>query len=150
LKLREFGPEDYAFFHPGGSLGRKLMKVEELMRRGPRLSVIEESATVQEAISKITAARSGAIAVTDGRGRLTGIFTDGDFRRQAATNASLLSARIGEVMTRSPRTIGPTALCSEAARILREKRIDELPVIDDEGHLVGMIDVQDILAIGLA
>ncbi len=150
LKLREFGPEEYAFFHPGGSLGRKLMKVEELMRRGPRLAVIEESATVQEAITRITSARSGAIAVTDERGRLAGIFTDGDLRRQMATNARLLSAVIGEVMTRSPRTIGPTALCSEAARILREKKIDELPVVAEDGRLVGMIDVQDILAIGLA
>jgi arabinose-5-phosphate isomerase len=150
LKLREFNREDYAFFHPGGSLGRKLMKVEELMRRGPRLAVIAESATVQEAITKITSARSGAIAVTDERGKLAGIFTDGDLRRQMATNPRLLSAIIGEVMTRSPRTIGPTALCSEAARILREKKIDELPVIDEDGRLVGMIDVQDILAIGLA
>jgi arabinose-5-phosphate isomerase len=150
LKLREFNSEDYAFFHPGGSLGRKLMKVDELMRKGARLAVIEESGTVQEAITKITTARSGAIAVTDSRGRLAGIFTDGDLRRQMATNPGLLTAMIGEVMTRSPRTISPTALCSEASRILREKKIDELPVVAEDGRLVGMIDVQDILAIGLA
>lgn len=150
LKLRDFDAEDYAFFHPGGSLGRKLMKVEELMRRGSRLAVIDESKTVHDAILCITAARSGAVAVTDASGKLVGIFTDGDLRRQFATKKDLLSAAIGQVMTRSPRSIGPSALCSEAARILKEKKIDELPVVDESGCPVGMIDVQDILAIGLA
>jgi arabinose-5-phosphate isomerase len=150
LKLREFGPEDYAFFHPGGSLGRKLMKVEELMRRGSRLSVIDESHTVQEALLKITEARSGAAVVTDKSGRLVGIFTDGDFRRHAATDPQILTAKIGTVMTRSPRTIVSSAFLSEASRLLREKKIDELPVVDESGRPVGMIDVQDILAAGLA
>jgi arabinose-5-phosphate isomerase len=150
VKLREFTPEDYAFFHPGGSLGRKLMRVEELMRRGSRLALIDESKLVSEALLEITKARSGAIAVTGPGGKLVGIFTDGDFRRRIATHQNLLSAVIGSVMTRSPTTIGPSALVSEASRILREKKIDELPVIDDKGAPVGMIDVQDILAIDRA
>lgn len=150
VKLREFTEEEYAFYHPGGSLGRKLMKVEEAMRRGTRLAVIDESRTVRDALLKITDSRSGAVAVTDAGGRLVGIFTDGDFRRQTTRNPDLLSLLIGAVMTRSPTTIGPGALVSEASRILREKKIDELPVIDEAGRPVGMIDVQDILSVGLS
>lgn len=149
VKLRDFTQEEYAFFHPGGSLGRKLMKVEELMRRGSRLAVIDEAKTVKEALLCITAARSGAVAVTDGIGRLVGIFTDGDFRRHAASHKDLLAATIGSVMTRNPRTIAPDALASEASRIFREKKIDELPVVNESGQPVGMIDVQDILGGGL-
>ncbi len=145
LKLREFGPEDYAFFHPGGSLGRKLMKVEELMRRGNRFAVIDESTTIQDAALRIQDARAGAVAVVDQGGKLSGIFTDGDLRRQVAAKKDLYSSRVGDVMTRSPLTIRMGALVSEAARILREKKIDELPVIDEARRPVGMIDVQDIL-----
>jgi arabinose-5-phosphate isomerase len=147
VKLREFAPEDYAFFHPGGSLGRKLMKVEEVMRRDGRLAVIEETKTVRDALLRITQARSGAVVVTGEGGRLAGIFTDGDFRRRTATHPDLLGAVIGTVMTRSPTTIGPGALVSEASRVLREKKIDELPVVDEAGRPVGMIDVQDILSV---
>jgi len=153
LTLREFGPEDYARFHPGGSLGKKLMKVEELMRRGNRLAVIEESKSVQDGILRITEARSGAVAIVDPEGKLLGIFTDGDLRRLAAnpsTPPDFVHQKVTGYMTRSPRTIKPQALVSEAARVLREKKIDELPVVDDAGRLVGMVDIQDILAIGLA
>ncbi|MBI3724307.1 KpsF/GutQ family sugar-phosphate isomerase [bacterium] len=149
LKLRNFDPERYAQFHPGGSLGRKLMKVEEIMRRGPRCPTIEETRPVSEALLAISEARAGAIIVVDGRGRLAGIFTDGDLRRHAH-EANVLAVPISSVMTRSPMTIAPDRLASEAARILREKKIDELPVIDRDGRPVGMIDIQDILASGLA
>jgi arabinose-5-phosphate isomerase len=98
----------------------------------------------------ITEARAGANAVTDGDGKLEGIFTDGDLRRHLAREPNVDAVAIGSVMTRSPTTIGPERLASEAARILREKKIDELPVVDREGRPIGMIDVQDILAAGLA
>ncbi len=147
VKLREFAPEDYAFFHPGGSLGRKLMKVEELMRRGSRLALVDESKTVRDGLLQITAARSGAAIVTDAQGKLIGIFTDGDFRRRTMTDETLLSRVISSVMTRSPTTIAATALVSEAERILTEKKIDELPVVDEAGRPVGLIDVQDILSV---
>jgi arabinose-5-phosphate isomerase len=150
LKKRDFDAEDYALFHPGGSLGRKLMKVEELMRRGSRFAVIDERRTVKEALLAITEARAGAIAVTAADGKLAGIFTDGDLRRHLAQSSNLGEAAIGSVMTRSPTTIAPEALVSEAARILREKKIDELPVLDGTGRPVGMIDVQDILKVELA
>jgi arabinose-5-phosphate isomerase len=150
LNRRDFGPEDYAFYHPGGSLGRRLMKVEELMRRGARCPTIAATKTVKEALFAITEARAGAIAVTDEQGKLAGIFTDGDLRRHLARDPNVDAHLIGDVMTRSPRTIGPDQFASEAARILREKKIDELPVVDGEGRPIGMIDVQDILAAGLA
>lgn len=150
LDRRDFDREDYYLFHPGGSLGRQLMKVEELMRRGARSPVIDETHTVKEAIEAITEARAGAIAVIDKNGKLAGIFTDGDLRRHLKVEPNVAAHKIGDVMTRSPRTIGPDQLASEAARILREKKIDELPVVDADGRPIGMIDVQDILAAGLA
>jgi arabinose-5-phosphate isomerase len=149
LKRRGFGPEDYALYHPGGSLGRKLMKVEEVMRRGARCPIIEATRTVREALLSITEARAGAISVIDAEGQLVGIFTDGDLRRHFAREPNV-DVPIGIVMTKKPLTIAPGRLASEAARVLRERKIDELPVVDEQGRPVGMVDVQDILAVGLA
>jgi arabinose-5-phosphate isomerase len=150
LKRRGFSPEDYAFYHPGGSLGRRLMKVEEIMRRGQRCPVIDESRTVGDALVATNQARAGAILVVDASSRLLGLFTDGDLRRLLAREQNVYPLAIGSVMTKRPTTIGPDRLASEAARVLREKKIDELPVVDEDGKVVGMVDVQDILDVGLA
>lgn len=150
LKRRGFSPEDYAFYHPGGSLGRRLMKVDEIMRRGARCPVIQESRTVGEALVATNQARAGAISIVDESGRLVGLFTDGDLRRLLGREQNVYPLAIGSVMTRRPTTIAPERLASEAARILREKKIDELPVVDGDGRVVGMVDVQDILDVGLA
>src|SRR5262249_34986042 len=136
LKRRGFSPEDYAFYHPGGSLGRRLMKVEEIMRRGPRCPVIDESRTVGDALVATNQARAGAVSVVDGSGRLLGLFTDGDLRRLLGREQNVYPLVIGSVMTKRPTTIGPDRLASEAARILREKKIDELPVVDEDGKVV--------------
>jgi arabinose-5-phosphate isomerase len=148
-KERQWTPEEYAFFHPGGSLGRRLLRVEEIMRKGAANPIIPQDRTVKEALFAITEARAGAISCVDKDGRLTGIFTDGDLRRHLATEPNVEAETIANVMTRSPITIAPERLAAEAAQILRERRIDELPVVDGAGRPVGMIDIQDLLAVGL-
>ena len=148
FEARGFDREKFAFFHPGGDLGRRLLKVGDVMRSGERNAVVREETPVAEAVAAITRARAGAACVVDGGGRLAGIFTDGDLRRLLGRDPKLLAGRIGDVMTRSPRTIGPERLADEAVRLLKEKRIDELPVVDAQGALVGMLDVQDLLDVG--
>ncbi|RMG09963.1 MAG: KpsF/GutQ family sugar-phosphate isomerase [Planctomycetota bacterium] len=145
MKLRGFSSEDYAFYHPGGSLGRKLMKVEEVMRKGERHAVIEADAPLREALLRITRARAGAISVVDADGRLCGIFTDGDLRRRLVKGASIDDQKVGDFMTRNPRTIEVGRLASAAAHLLNELKVDELPVVDADGRPVGIVDIQDIL-----
>ena len=148
FESRGFDRETFAFYHPGGDLGRRLLKVSEVMRTGDRNPVVREETPVTEAVAAITRARAGAVCVVDAAGRLSGIFTDGDLRRTMGRDARLLAGRIADVMTRSPKTIGPDRLADEAVRILRQKKIDELPVVDDKGEPVGMLDVQDLLDVG--
>lgn len=148
-KERQLTPEEYASYHPGGSLGRKLLKVEDIMRKGGANPLIPDDRTVKEALFAITEARAGAISCVDAAGRLSGIFTDGDLRRHLATEPNVEAETLANVMTRKPITIGPDRLAAEAAQVLRERRIDELPVVDGAGRPVGMIDIQDLLAVGL-
>lgn len=145
LERRGFDKEKFAFYHPGGKIGRRLMKVSEVMRSGDRSPVVSEDAPVTEAVAAITRARAGAVIVVNGTGRLTGFFTDGDLRRTVARDPALLTSAIAGVMTRSPVTIGSDRLASEALKLLRERKIDELPVVNDRGEPVGMLDVQDLL-----
>lgn len=144
-KHRNFTAEEFAFFHPGGSLGRRLLKVEEVMRKGTRHAVIAGDAPVMEAILAITNARAGSVTVVDGVGCVTGIFTDGDLRRHLAQGSDVGAMRVADLMTVSPVTIREGKLASEAAHLIRERRIDELPVVDAEGRAVGVVDIQDIL-----
>ncbi|HBP19050.1 MAG TPA: KpsF/GutQ family sugar-phosphate isomerase [Planctomycetes bacterium] len=147
LKARDFQREDYARFHPAGSLGRGLLEVEELMRQGDDYAVIEERQPLREALLRITRVRAGAISVTDDEGRLVGIFTDGDLRRRLVKGASIDELKIADLMTRDPTTIQTGRLVSEAIRIMRERKFDELPVVDGEGRSVGVLDIQDVLGI---
>ena len=151
LQARGFTREDYARFHPAGALGRKLMKVSDLMRPLQRSAVLEPQATVRDAIVAITQMRSGAAMVVEpATGHLAGIFTDGDLRRLLAARPDVRDEPVATHMTRTPRTVAPGQLVGDALRIMREHRIDELPVVDDAGRLLGHLDVQDLLDIGLA
>lgn len=147
MKERGLKPADFAMFHPGGELGKKLMKVGDIMRRGGQTAVVRESTPISAALMAITKARAGAVVVTNGTGAVTGIYTDGDLRR--GFSKSNLKRPIKEVMTRTPMTITPDRLASEAAKILRDKKIDELPVVDARGKPVGVLDIQDLLDVGL-
>lgn len=145
---REFGPEDFARFHPGGDLGRRLMKVGELMRTGERNPRIEDTSTVLEAIEVMTRTpgRPGATSVVDHQGKLVGFFTDGDLRRLIEDGLSNpRQRRIDAAMTPSPRSIAADTFALEALALLHQFAIDQLPVVDDEGKLLGLLDVQDLL-----
>jgi arabinose-5-phosphate isomerase len=148
LKRRPFGPEEYAFYHPAGSLGRALLKVDEIMRRGEDNPSIHRSQPAREAIVAITEARAGAVSVVDDDGMMVGILTDGDIRRHFQRGDEWSSGPVEEVMTRSPKTVGPDTLAAEALRIMKDHKIDELPVVDGSGKPVGMLDVQDLLSVG--
>lgn len=146
LENRDFNREEYARYHPGGSLGRKLMKVRELMREGDKNPIVNENTPVREALVTITGARAGAINVVNEEGKLSGIFTDGDLRRLTERGEDNFSKRkIRDVMTTDPITVQPDQLATEAGRIMKEKKVDELPVVDGEHVPVGMLDLQDIL-----
>lgn len=149
LEARGFDAEQFSFYHPGGDLGRKLLKVADVMRTGERNPIVKEETPLTEAIATITRARAGAVTVVDASGRLSGIFTDGDLRRTMSQDPKLITSKISQVMTKKPKTITPDRLASEALKILHEKKIDELPVVNDRGEPVGMLDVQDLLDVGV-
>jgi arabinose-5-phosphate isomerase len=149
-KARGFTAEQYALYHPGGELGRRLLKVEELMRSGDRICTVAPSAPIIEVLGAISAAKTGAASVVGPDGRLLGFFTDGDFRRHYSRDGlDPRTAQVGEHMTKNPCSIGPDKLATEALALMRAKKIDELPVVDAAGKLVGMLDVQDLLGAGL-
>lgn len=150
LELKGFKEKDFAFFHPGGTLGRRLiLKVEDIMRRGQSNPVVSEEKKVSEVLLEITKARSGSAVVIDKRGKLKGIFTDGDLRRHLETDERLPQRKIKEVMTKNPAVVHKEMLAAQALRILQEKKIDELPVVDDKMRPIGLLDVQDLLRAGL-
>ena len=145
---RRFGPEDFARFHPGGDLGRRLMKVRELMRSGDRSPVVRSGATVMQAIEVMTRTpgRPGATSVVDADGKLIGFFTDGDLRRLIEQGlADPRQRSIDEAMTRNPRAIDPDTFALEALAMLHQRAIDQMPVVDGDGRLLGLLDVQDLL-----
>ena len=144
-----FRERDFALLHPGGQLGRRLLlRVADLMRTREANPIVRERARVKEVLLAITRARAGCASVVDAQGRLCGIFTDGDLRRHLDSSANLAERRVGEVMTRRPKTIGAERLAAEALRLLREYKIDELVVVDARRRPVGLLDVQDLLKAG--
>ena len=145
--MRNWKPEDYAFYHPGGDLGRRLIKVAEVMRKGGDNPVAACTVSVREALKVMSAHKSaGAVSLVDAEGRLIGFFTDGDLRRlMREGRAEILDRPVSEVMTRNPRSIGAQHLAAEAYRMLRDYRIDQVPVVDAEGRPAGLLDVQDWL-----
>jgi arabinose-5-phosphate isomerase len=150
IDAKGFRREDFAFFHPGGSLGRNLLlKVEDIMRTGSNYPKVKPSTDVKDVLFAITKFRCGSACVVDLKGKLIGIFTDGDLRRHLKTGSSFLNDQVKTVMTKAPTTIMRDHLAAEALRLLQEKRIDEVPVIDKSGRSVGLLDVQDLLKAGI-
>lgn len=150
LELRGFKEKDFAFYHPAGSLGKKLLlKVEDIMRTGLANPVVNEERKVAEVLLKITQSRAGSATVVDKAGKLKGIFTDGDLRRHLEIDRDLPRRKIKEVMTKKPTVVAKEMLAAEAMRILKEKKIDEVPVVDKNNRPVGLLDVQDLLKAGL-
>lgn len=146
LEIRGFSKRDFARYHPAGSLGKALLlKVDEIMRTGDRFASAADTITVQEAILSITKARCGSIALVDAdSGALTGVFSDGDFRRAALADKDILSKPVAEHMTRNPKTIQAGSLAGAALRIFEAVSIDDLVVVDEAGKPLGLIDGQDM------
>ena len=150
LERKGFREKDFAFFHPGGTLGKRLLlTVGDIMRKGSANPVVKETDRVKNVLLKITKARAGSASVVDKKGRLSGIFTDGDLRRHLDGKTAIANRIVKEVMTKSPVTTKADRLAAEAFQILRSKRIDEIPVVDAKKRPVGLLDVQDILKAGL-
>ena len=150
LEKKNFKEKDFAFFHPGGSLGRRLLlTVEDIMRRGQSNAIVTENKKVSQVLFAITCARAGSAIVVDKRGKVKGIFTDGDLRRHLESDKNLTKREIKEVMTKNPTVVKKDMLAAEAMRILQAKKIDEVPVVDKNMHPVGLLDVQDLLKAGL-
>ncbi len=146
LEARGLTRDDFAKFHPAGNLGRVLLlRVKDIMRTGNRLPIAADTVTTQDAILAMTKAKSGSIAlVTKKTGRLTGILTDGDFRRSALTGPEFLQKPVATFMTRSPKVISEDALGVDALRLFEAHKIDDLIVVNARGQPVGLIDGQDL------
>src|SRR5271154_3914077 len=145
LQARGFRQKDFAKFHPSGAIGRAmLLRVGDIMRSGNRNAVAREDRTVREALMVMTHAKSGSLSVVNARGKLVGVFTDGDFRRHMATNENLLSQPLKKVMTPKPICIRENALAVEALKIFNERNIDDLIVVDAKQKPVGLVDSQDL------
>ncbi len=150
LDKKNFKKEQFALYHPGGSLGKKLLlKVKDIMRKGNANPIVSEDKTVKEVLVSITSARAGAATVVDKKGKLTGVFTDGDLRRHIEKEMNLLNKKVKEVMTQQPITIDKEKLAQEALKVLKDNKIDEIPVVDKKNFPVGMLDVQDLLKAGI-
>jgi arabinose-5-phosphate isomerase len=147
LHRRGFSPEQFAELHPAGALGRRLLRVREVMRTGAANPTVTEDTSLRETAAVMsTVGRPGAASVVDDSGKLVGIFTDGDLRRLVQQDDVDFTRSVSGVMGRNPRTIGPDDLAVTAAEILREGQIDQLPVVDPDGRPVGLLDVQDLLS----
>lgn len=147
---KKFRKEDFAFYHPGGALGRQFyLKVEDIMRSGKRYPCVKDTARVKRVLMEITKARCGSACVVDAKGKLAGILTDGDIRRHLEHEDLFLGQKVKDVMTKTPATIEQSKLAVEAFQILKDKKIDELPVVDKKGKSVGLLDIQDLLRAGL-
>jgi len=151
MKARNFSVEDYVRFHPGGSLGARLMTVEQSMmfQPGEKLPIAQVGDTVGELLQRTgDVKRHGAVMVVDGAGRLAGIVTDADLRRlMTAKGPKVFDLKAGQIMTADCKRIRADALATEAMAIFHKFRIDELPVVDEDDRPVGLIDVQDIVMI---
>lgn len=145
LQARGFKQQDFAKFHPSGAIGRSMLaRVCDIMRTGPRNAVAEQRVTVKDALVIMTQAKSGSLSIVDSRGKLVGVFTDGDFRRHIATNGDLLAQPLRAVMTANPICVREDALAAEALKIFNERNIDDLIVVNARRQPVGLVDSQDL------
>ena len=145
LDARGFGAEDFARSHPGGALGRRLLvRMRDVMRQGDALPVVKPSASVAEATREISRGGIGIAIVVDAQHHVAGVFTDGDLRRAIVSGRDLAALSVADVMTRSPRTISADKLTAEAVEMMEKYRINQLPVLDADGVLIGALNMHDL------
>lgn len=149
-ELRQFSSEQFAQFHPAGSLGRKLATVDQYMRGGAELRIASASASVREVFAQVrhTGRRTGAVMLVDDQGRLVGLFTDSDLARLFELRADAqFDCPIAEVMTKKPITLGTQSRMAEALELFRSRKISEIPIVDDDGQPVGILDITDLIGV---
>jgi arabinose-5-phosphate isomerase len=150
LQKRGLREEDFAQFHPGGTLGRRLLlKVQDLMHQGNAVPCIHSNATIHDALLEMTAKKLGMTTVLDDAGRLFGVITDGDLRRCLERGIDLSAARVHDLASRAPKTITPDALAARAVQIMEEFSITSLVVLDEHGSVVGVLHLHDLLKSGI-
>jgi arabinose-5-phosphate isomerase len=145
MQAKGFTRDEFAASHPGGTLGRKLLThVRDVMRTGENAPRVAQTATAMVGMLEISRGRMGMTTVLDERGRVTGIFTDGDLRRGLEKGVDLRSASITDIMTREPRTIGPDKLAVEAVQIMERYKVNQLVVVDEDQKLLGALNMHDL------
>jgi arabinose-5-phosphate isomerase len=145
MQARGFKPHHFARHHPAGAIGRALLlRVRDIMRSEQRNAVAGQTLSVKEALLIMTRAKSGSVSVVNGRGKLVGVFTDGDFRRHMAANENVLATPLADVMTRDPICVRDDALAVEALKVFDQRNIDDLIVINARREPVGLVDSQDL------
>jgi arabinose-5-phosphate isomerase len=150
LEARGFSREDFAFSHPSGSLGRRLLiRVSDIMHTGTAIPAVAEQAVVRDALLEMTAKKLGMTAVVDLHNKVLGIFTDGDLRRLLEKSIDIHTTPIHQVMTRGGITVDAERLAAETVRIMEEKRINSLLVTDGDARLVGALNMHDLLKAGV-
>ena len=150
LDKRGLKEEDFAQFHPGGTLGRRLLlKVRDLMHQGEAIPRVDQGASARDAIKEMTSKKLGMTTVVDAQGRLQGVVTDGDLRRCLEKGIDVASARAGDLASKHPKTIGPDDLAARAVQIMEQFSITSLVVLGEQGQLVGVIHMHDLLKSGV-
>lgn len=145
IDARKFDKASYALNHPAGAIGRALvLKVTDVMRKGSKLAMVAPEATVLEAILAMTKAGSGSAVIAGCDGKLAGIFTDGDFRRHVSCGRDILNDPVSDYMTARPMFVRNDTYAAEVLKVFEQKRIDDLPVCDAAGRVVGLVDLQDL------
>jgi arabinose-5-phosphate isomerase len=151
LEGRDFTREEFARFHPAGSLGRDLMHIGEMMRQEKELPLVPSGTSLQETLITMgsTPGRPGAALIVNNQQHLLGIFTDGDLRRLAGQGNFDATAAVDTVMAKKPTTLSQALLVGEALRLFKDTHVDQMPVVDKSGKVVGLVDVQDLLEVKL-
>jgi arabinose-5-phosphate isomerase len=146
LKARGFTADDFAFSHPGGNLGKRLLlKVQDVMHKDTTIPVVNEQSPVTSALIEMSAKKLGMTTVTDYKGNISGVFTDGDLRRVIDREVNLQEEKVANVMTTNFKSIKHTAMASAAARLMEEHAIYSLVVLDDQRQLAGIVTMHDLL-----
>ncbi|MBI4245216.1 MAG: KpsF/GutQ family sugar-phosphate isomerase [Planctomycetes bacterium] len=148
-KMKSFTPEDFANFHPGGSLGKRFLQVQDVMRKPSHIPAVTPDTKVRTVLEQIIRKKTGSAIVVDTNNKLLGIFTDGDLRRYSVQYSDLMTRCIKDVMTPTPLTAKPELYLYEAAHLFKNKKVDEIPVVTDDKTFIGLIDIQDLISAGL-
>jgi arabinose-5-phosphate isomerase len=147
LDTKGLSLEDYAYYHPGGSIGRRILKIKHVMRHKKACPIVRSGTKVIDALHEITKAHAGIVSVVNANGVLIGVFTDGDLRRAVVKDQEAAHKEIDVFMTRNPVTVSPETLVAEALRVVKEKDVGALVVTDNNGRPVGMVDERDLLGL---